>query len=88
MKRFNVTGTCVDTEHYMDFEKEQYIVELKRWDGNAAKERAYEQLLGYMEAKSANEGYLLTFDFRKNKIGEYKAGWVEVGNKRVFDVVV
>ena len=72
----------------VDFEKEQYIVELKRWDGNAAKERAYEQLLGYMEAKNANEGYLLTFDFRKNKTEEYKAGWIEVGNKRVFDVVV
>ena len=72
----------------VDFEKEQYIVELKRWDGEAAKERAYEQLLGYMETKNATEGYLLTFDFRKNKTGEYKAGWVEVSGKRVFDVVV
>ena len=72
----------------VDFEKEQYIVELKRWDGSAAKERAYEQLLGYMEAKGVSEGYLLTFDFRKNKTGEHKAGWVEVGDRRVFDVVV
>ena len=72
----------------VDFEKEQFIVELKLWRGDAAKDRAYEQLLGYMETKNANEGYLLTFDFRKNKTGEYNAEWVEVGGKRVFDVVV
>ena len=72
----------------VDFEREQFIVELKLWRGDAAKDRAYEQLLGYMETKNASEGYLLTFDFRKNKTGEYNAEWVEVGGKRVFDIVV
>ena len=72
----------------VDFEKEQFLVKLKLWRGDAAKDRAYKQLLGYMETKNANEGYLLTFDFRKEKTGEYKAGWVEVDGKRVFDVVV
>ena len=72
----------------VDFEKEQFIVELKIWRGDAAKDRAYEQLLGYMETKNASEGYLLTFDFRKNKTGEYRAEWVEVGGKKVFDVVI
>ena len=41
-----------------------------------------------MEAKNASEGYLLTFDFRKEKTGEYKAGWADVGGRKVFDVVV
>ena len=72
----------------VDFEKEQFIVELKIWRGDVAKDRAYEQLLGYMETKNANEGYLLTFDFRKNKTEEYNAEWVKVGSRRVFDVVV
>ena len=72
----------------VDFKKEQFIIELKLWRGDAAKENAYEQLLGYMNTKNANEGYLLTFDFRKNKRGEYNARWVDVGGKRVFDVVV
>ena len=72
----------------VDFEKEQFIVELKIWRGDAAKDRAYEQLLGYMETKNASDGYLLTFDFRKIKTGKYDAGWVEVGGRRVFDVVV
>ena len=72
----------------VDFEKEQFIVELKIWRGDAAKERAYEQLLGYMETKNATAGYLLTFDFRKNKTGKYNAEWVDVGGKKVYDVVV
>ena len=72
----------------MDFEKEQHIVELKLWKGETAKEKAYEQLLGYMESKNARQGYLLTFDFRKEKTGEHGAGWVDVGGKRIFDVVV
>ena len=72
----------------VDFEKEQYIVELKLWKGDVAKENAYEQLLGYMGAKNAKEGFLLTFDFRKEKIGEHKGEWVEIGNKRIFEIRV
>ena len=72
----------------VDFENEQFIVELKVWKGNAAKDRAYEQLLGYMKTKNAKEGYLLTFDFRKVKTEEYEAEWADVGGKRIFDIVV
>jgi hypothetical protein len=72
----------------VDFGRDQYIVELKRWKGEAGKEKAYEQLLGYMEMKNADKGYLLTFDFRKNANKEPKAEWVEVDGKRIFDVVV
>ena len=72
----------------VDFEKEQYIIELKLWKGEAANEKAYEQLLGYMETKNANAGYLLSFDFRKEKTGSYKAKWVEAAGKKIFDVVV
>ena len=60
----------------VDFEKEQFIVELKIWRGDAAKDRAYEQFLGYMETKNATYGYLLTFDFRKTKPGSMTpSGW-------------
>ena len=72
----------------VDFEKQQYIVELKLWKGEAAKEQAYEQLLGYMESKNQTEGYLLTFDFRKQKTEEYKNEWIEINGKKIFDVVV
>ena len=72
----------------VDFEGQQIIVELKLWKGEAAKDRAYEQLRGYMESKNASEGYLLTFDFRKQKTEEHEPEWVEVGGKKIFDVVV
>ena len=72
----------------VDFEKEQYIVELKIWRGDAANERAYDQLLGYMDTKNAKEGYLLTFDFRKKRTGKIKSKWVEVDGKRIFEVLV
>ena len=41
-----------------------------------------------MEPKNAKEGFLLTFDFRKNKTGEHEEGWVEIGGRRIFNVVV
>ena len=61
---------------------------MKLWRGEATHEQAYEQLLGYMESKNATEGFLLTFDFRKQKTLEHKNEWVEKGGRRIFDVVV
>ena len=72
----------------VDFGKDQFIIELKLWKGEAAKEEAYNQLLGYMQSKNAIEGYLLTFDFRKNAQKERKAEWVDFGEMKIFDVVV
>jgi len=73
----------------LDYNKEQFIVELKIWDGEKHKEEAYEQLLDYMKYKNIDTGYLLTFDFRKEKNKERKAEWVDFdGGKRIFDVVV
>jgi hypothetical protein len=72
----------------IDFGQEQFIVELKLWKGEARMEEAYEQLAGYMESKGASSGYLLTFDFRKETTKERKAEWVQVGDRRIFSVVV
>ena len=72
----------------VDFEGQQNIVELKLWKGDAHKEKAYEQLLGYMESKNAEEGFMLTFDFRKQKTVEQQPGWLEIGSRRIFAVVV
>lgn len=43
----------------IDYGLDQFIVELKIWNGGAAHDAAYEQLLGYMDAKGAAEGYTL-----------------------------
>jgi len=72
----------------VQYKSEQFIMELKLWHGEKMHEEAYEQLFEYLEAKGANEGYLLTFDFRKEKNKESKAKWVEYKGKRIFDVIV
>ena len=71
----------------VDYGNDQFIIELKRWYGESAHNKAYEQLLGYMDAKNVSEGYLLTFDFSK-KPKPHKPGWVEFGSKRIYDVIV
>jgi len=47
----------------------------------------YGQLQDYMDKLSLTKGYLLTFDFRKNK--KQHQEWVKVeGRKNIFDVMV
>ena len=70
----------------INYQNQQFIIELKIWYGEAKHEKAYDQLLGYMDKKSLNEGYLLTFDFRKNK--KINQDWHEINNKKIFDIMV
>jgi len=73
----------------VDYNSEQFIVELKLWYGEASHEKALEQLAGYLDSKSRDTGYLLTFDFRKeNNSGKPQAKWMEYKGKRVFDCMV
>jgi len=59
--------------NYLD---QQFVVELKIWRGVKRHEAAYEQLQGYIDKLSLDEGYLLTFDFRKDK--KQQQEWIEV----------
>lgn len=70
----------------IDYGTQQFILELKIWRGLDANQNAYEQLLNYMKIKNADTGYLLTFDFRKNK--EQKIAWESINKKEIFDVIV
>ena len=72
----------------VDYGKDQFIIEAKLWSGEAGRAKAYDQLLGYMEAKNASKGYLVTFDLRRVRNKEQKIEWVQVGDKQIFDVVV
>jgi hypothetical protein len=69
----------------VDVGQQQFIVELKIWYGEEYYSKAISQLCGYLESKNADEGYLLTFDFRKrDKVR--KAEWKDIHGKRIFDV--
>ena len=66
-----------------------FIIELKIWRGEAAISKAHEQLLEYMDAKGAQQGYLVIFDFRDEKNKKRRAEWVQAGNRKmIFEVVV
>jgi hypothetical protein len=73
----------------IDFLKQQFILELKIWDGIKKHEEAYDQLTNYLKSKNIDCGYLLTFDFRKTGDECYADNkWIEWEGKRIFDVVL
>ena len=72
----------------VDFGQQQFIVELKVWRGEQYQEEAFKQLCGYLDSKNTNEGYLLTFDFRKTGNKRSTPNWLEIDGKCIFDVMV
>ena len=72
----------------VDFGTQQFIIELKLWNGKVKQKEAYSQLCAYLESKRCGTGYLLTFDFRKEGNKVRKAEWITLGNKRIFDVML
>jgi hypothetical protein len=73
------------TDLIVDYGKEQFIIELKIWKGEQKHEQAYKQLIEYLNSKNKNEGYLLTFDFRKKRAKKPSAKWVRKGKKKFYD---
>ncbi len=55
------------TDVIVDYGGEQMVVELKIWRGNAYHERGEKQLLDYLEHYHLKKGYMLSYDFNKNK---------------------
>jgi hypothetical protein len=72
----------------VDYGSQQFIIELKLWRGKAAHEEAYTQIAGYLKSKGVKEGYLLSFDFRREaQERELTAEWVEKSGVRIFDIM-
>jgi hypothetical protein len=73
----------------IDYLKQQFILEVKIWYGESRHEDGYRQLADYLRSKNMPDGYLLTFDFRKQ--GDDRSDeptWIEYDDKRIFDVVL
>ncbi|MCP5496858.1 MAG: AAA family ATPase [Leptospiraceae bacterium] len=68
------------------FNKKEYILEFKLWYGTEYHEKSLEQLAGYLDSRNHGVGYLVTFNFNKNK--EFTNGWRELDNKKIFEVFV
>ena len=55
------------TDIIVDYRGEQYVIEMKVWRGEEYNRRGEEQLVDYLDAYHAQKGYLLCFNFNKNK---------------------
>jgi hypothetical protein len=70
----------------IDYLGEQFIVELKIWRGNAYMERGEQQLADYLEYFHLKKGYLLSYNFNKNKKPGVREIWF--GDKMLVEAVV
>ena len=91
----NGTGNCyVEPETrnrermdlVIDYRREQFVIELKIWRGNAYNTRGEKQLSGYLDHFHLQKGYMLSFNFNKTKQIGLKE--ITVGNKLLIEAVV
>ena len=74
------------TDVIVDYLGEQFIIELKIWHGNEYNERGERQLIDYLEYYHKDKGYMISFNFNKNKkIGVEE---IRIGNKTIVEAVV
>lgn len=64
----------------------KYIIELKIWNGQKYHEKGISQLYDYLDILSVSKGYLVIYNFNKNK--ECKQERIEYKNKDIFAVYV
>ena len=74
------------TDVIVDYRGEQFVVELKIWRGNAYKERGERQLSDYLDYYHLRKGYMLSFNFNKNKLPGVKE--IRLGDKVLVEAVV
>lgn len=74
------------TDVIVDYQGEQFIIELKIWHGNAYQERGEQQLIEYLNHYHLKKGYLLSYCFNKTKqIGIQR---IVLGDKVLIEAVV
>lgn len=65
---------------------ERYVIELKIWRGEEYNSRGEAQLVGYLDDYHLKKGYMLSFNFNKNKtIGVRE---IVLGDKVIVEAVV
>lgn len=74
------------TDIIVDYHNEQYIIEMKIWHGNEYNRRGEKQLAGYLDDYNKNKGYMVSFNFNKNK--QIGVSEIVVGDKVIVEAVV
>lgn len=70
----------------IQYNNNKYVIETKIWHGDAAHQKGLKQLKNYLDIEGLNKGYLLIFNFNKNK--EYISEKYTIGEKEIFEVTV
>lgn len=65
---------------------EEFIVELKIWHGMKYEEKAYDQLVDYLDARGVQKGYLLSFC--SNQSQPYEAREFRYRGHDIFEIVI
>ena len=74
------------TDIIVDYKGKLFVIELKIWRGNEYHMRGIQQVFEYLEYYKEDKGYLLSFNFNKNK--KSGIGDLEYQGKRILEVVV
>lgn len=89
-KGYTFKEPVVGEERKMDivatYNEKRYVVELKIWRGNKYHQKSLQQLSDYLDIYSLKKGYLLIFDFNKNK--KFKDEILKFEDKKIFTVWV
>lgn len=80
------TRSLERTDMIVDYNGEQYIIEMKVWHGNAYNMRGEKQLCDYLEYYHLKKGYMLSFNFNKKK--EVGVKEIILGDKVIVEAVV
>ncbi|MFI3212346.1 MAG: AAA-like domain-containing protein [Eubacteriales bacterium] len=74
------------TDIIIDYLGKQYIIEMKIWHGEEYNTRGEQQLTEYLNYYHLEKGYMLSFNFNKNKQVGIKS--IEIGEKILIEAVV
>ena len=66
---------------------EEFVIELKIWHGQKYETEGKIQLSDYLKVRGLSKGYLVTFDFSKNKSSS-PAGWIDFDGKQIFEAII
>ena len=69
------------------YERQEFIIELKIWHGDKYEEHGRDQLSTYLKTRDMEEGYLVTFDFSRDR-QEAEPQWINWNGKRIFEVII
>ena len=74
------------TDVIVDYNGEQHVIEMKIWRGQEYNDRGEKQLAEYLDDYHINKGYMVSFNFNKNKkIGVHE---IVVDDKLLIEAVV